>query len=213
MAVQGGRTKSVITSGGSAGSWWSVSKGSQPGRDAHRARALHPQLTSDLWRAHGHNRNGGRSRFLGLGGQGCHHHCRDEETGFVPCSGLLWLSEKVPGPEPRFLPHAQARAGERVLRAYWTELHVLDPHVRAGARGGRCPEVSGVLQARDFSFVPTPSHAGGICRVRVWSWLRLGTRWSRPLCSSWGSGPPASSPSRLSPGGSRWLEGGISRQD
>lgn len=116
------RASSQALCGGSADSWWNVSKGSQPGRqDAHRAQSLHPQLTSDLCRAYGQNWNGRRSRcwrsrFRGLGGQGCHHHCRDEETGFVPCSGLLWLSEKEPGREPRFLPHAQARASEGVLK-------------------------------------------------------------------------------------------------
>lgn len=84
-----------------------------------------------------------------LGGQG-HPHCTGE-TGLMPRSGLFRLHEKARAP---FL------------------LHALDPYIRA-----RCPEVVRSAPGWD-PLSPMPSRAGGICRVRAPSWLRLGSSWS-----------------------------------
>lgn len=147
------RASSQALCGGSAGSWRHVRQGGRPaGQDAHGAQSLHPPLPSDLWRVYGRNRNGGRSRcwrsrFLGLRGQGVETK-KQASCRAVACSGFLGTSQAE---SPASYPMPKPGLVRGLRRGYWTELHVLDPHVRAGDRGGRSmPRVSGVLQAQDF---------------------------------------------------------------
>lgn len=187
LASQGGGNHPHAALRGSAGSWGNVSKGSQheAGQDVHRAQSPCPQLTSDLCRAYGQNWNGGRAgpgeaRVHGAGGTGLSPHCTNGEAGLVPCSGLLRLPEKEPGWEPPPTPWPSAGwlegSEEGIGQSPMPSTLVQG---RAGL-GRKLPR--GCLSAPGRALLcPVPSQAGGICRVRAWSWLRLGTSWSHSL--------------------------------